>query len=300
VDNAARRPVEPDACVMSTAKPVPINPPSVSELAEALARMPIDTVLSHRSAAQVWGLWIPRFDDIEITSPATARGSRYTTSVQRRSVLAHRRITAPEDVTLHRGLPVTSLERTWLDLAALLDVHDVVAAGDSALRAGADASLLATRAARQHRLRGTRLARATVGMLDARSRSRPESRIRAAIVLAGLPKPRVNEPIYDEHGQWLAEPDLHYREARVALEYMGADHAELDQLRKDSIRLLDQQRVDWAIRTYTAPHAYRRLYEVVDDVTVLLSRRAPQLLTARYLAHRVTDSRDQRRRIRRL
>jgi hypothetical protein len=64
--------------------------------------------------------------------------------------------------------------------------------------------------------------------------------------------------------------------------------------------LLDQQRIDWAIRTYTAPHAYRRLYEVVDDVTVLLSRRAPQLLTARYLARRVTVTDDQRRRIRRL
>ena len=285
---------------MNASEPVAITPPSITELADALGSMPVDTVLSHRSAAQVWGLWIPRFDGIEVTSPAGARGSRYTTSIQRRSVIAHRRITAGEDVVLHGGLPVTSLERTWLDLAAILDAYDLVAAGDSALRGGADAAILGVRVAGQHRLRGTRLARTTVGMLDVRSRSRPESRIRAALVLAGLPKPRVNEPIYDEHGQWLAEPDLHYREAKVALEYMGADHADVDQMRKDSIRLLDQQRIDWAVRTYTAPHAYRRLWEVVDDVTVLLSRRAPQLLTARYLACRVTITGDQRRRIRRL
>jgi hypothetical protein len=274
--------------------------PSLIELAEALASMSADTVLSHRSAAQVWGLWIPQFDGIEVTTPAGVRGSRYTTSVQRRTVVAHRRITPAEDVVTHRGLPVTTPERTWLDLAVRLDVHDLIAAGDSALRAGADFTRLCARVAQQRRLRGTRRARQTVLHLDARSRSRPESRIRAAIVLAGLPKPQVNRAIYDEHGQWLAEPDLHYREAKLALEYNGADHAGVRRIRKDSVRLLDQQRSEWEVRTYTSPHAFGRLHEVVDDVTGLLARRAPELLTARYLGTRVTDADDQRRRLRRL
>jgi hypothetical protein len=274
--------------------------PSLIELAEALGSMPADTVLSDRSAAQVWGLWIPSFDRVEVTSAAGPRGSRYTTSVQRRAVVAHRRILPVDDVDVHRGLPVTSLERTWLDLAAILDVYDLVAAGDSALRAGADHARLCGRVAVQHRRRGTRAARRTVVHLDARSRSRPESRIRAALVLAGLPKPQVNRAIYDEFGQWLAEPDLHYREAKLALEYNGADHAGIKRIRQDSVRLLDQQREEWEIRTYTAPHAYSRLHEVVDDVTTLLSRRAPELLTAPYLGHRVTDSGGQRRRIRHL
>src|SRR5690349_5541756 len=58
--------------------------PSLIELAEALASMSADTVLSHRSAAQIWGMWIPQFGGIEVTTPAGLRGSRYTTSVQRR------------------------------------------------------------------------------------------------------------------------------------------------------------------------------------------------------------------------
>jgi hypothetical protein len=274
--------------------------PSLIELAEGLASMPTDTVLSHRSAAQVWGIWIPVFSGIEVTSPAGGRGSRYTTSVQRRTVIAHRRVTPACDVVIHRGLPVTAPERTWLDLAPLLDIYDLVAAGDSALRAGADYGRLCARVAQQRRLRGTRPARRAVVHLDGGSRSRPESRIRAAIVLAGLPKPRVNRAIYDDHGQWLAEPDLHYLEAKLALEYSGADHAGVQRLRKDSVRLLDQQRWRWEVRTYTAPHAYARLHEVVEDVTDLLARRAPELLTAPYLGHRVTDADDQRRRLRRL
>jgi hypothetical protein len=48
----------------------------------ALDSMPSETVLSHRSAAVVWGLWIPSFREIEVTTAARAAGSRYTTSSQ--------------------------------------------------------------------------------------------------------------------------------------------------------------------------------------------------------------------------
>lgn len=272
----------------------------VQTLAEGLASMPDDTVFSHRTAAQLWGLWIPRFDGVEVTSPATVNGSRYTTSVQRRAVVAHRRKLDPAEVVVERGLPVTSLARTWLDLASLLGVHDLVAAGDRALQLGATADELRDYAAAASHLRGVRRGRIAAGLLNARSRSRPESRIRCALVLAGLPEPRVNEAVHDRWGQWLAEPDLHYREARLALEYNGADHGTVPRMRKDSSRLLDLQRDDWEVRTYTSVHAFRRLDEVVTDVRGLLSRRAPELLAVTQLARRVTYLHDRRRRISRL
>jgi hypothetical protein len=273
---------------------------AVDSLADVLASLPEDAVLSHRTAAALWGLWIAPFDRIEVTSPAGDRGSRYTTSVQRRSIVAHRRVVAPHHVTSHCGLPVTTLSRTWLDLAPLGDIHDLVAAGDSALRAGASVAELEKLVAEARRLRGLVRARVAVTVLDERSRSRPESRIRSALVLAGLPRPRVNEPIHDEHHGWLAEPDLHYREARLALEYNGADHAGVDQMRKDATRLLDLQRAGWEVRTYTAVQAFRRIDEVVTDVRRLLRRRAPQLLAATALDRRVTYLGDQRRKRRRL
>jgi hypothetical protein len=273
---------------------------SVDALGHVLASLPPDAVLSHRSAALVWGLWIADFDAIEVTSPAGERGSRYTTSVQRCTVIAHRRVLPPRHVTSRFGLPVTTLARTWLDLAPLCDVHDLVAAGDSALRAGADMAEIGQLVAGARRLRGLARARMAAPILDGRSRSRPESRIRSALVLAGLPRPRVNEAITDVHHGWLAEPDLHYREARLALEYNGADHATVPRMRKDSTRLLDLQRADWEVRTYTAAQVFRRLDDVVSDVRGLLRRRAPELLASTALDRRVTYLQDQRRRNRRL
>lgn len=274
--------------------------PDVLAWSGALASMADGTVFSHRTAARIWGLWIPPFDGVEVTTPATVNSSRYTTSVQRRTVVAHRRILDSADVTVRLGLPVPSLARTWLDLAPLLDVYDLVAAGDSALRAGATQDELMGQVAAAHRLRGVRRARLAVDVLDACSRSRPESRIRSALVLAGLPAPRVNEAVHDRFGGWLAEPDLHYREATLALEYNGAVHGTVPRMRKDSTRLLGLQREDWAVRTYTSAQAFNRLDEVVEDVHTLLRKRAPQLLAETQLAHRVTYLDDQRRRKRRL
>jgi hypothetical protein len=256
-----------------------VKEPDLVDFANTLSRLSPTAVLSHRSAAQLWGLWIPRFGDIEVTTPACERGRRYTTGVQQRSLVAHRRITPDADITELHGIPVTTLARTWLDLAPFLGIHDLVAAGDAALRAGASAEVLTERVKELRHLRGTTRARLAVGLLNKRSRSRPESRIRVALVLGGLPAPRVNEAIYDEHGQWLAEPDLHYEEALLALEYNGSGHAEVKQMRKDSVRELDVQRARWKVLTFTAPHAFRRLDEVVSDVYQELRRRAPQLLT---------------------
>lgn len=252
----------------------------VERYAMALDSMSPETVLSHRSAAMVWGLWIPQFAGVEVTTAARSAGSRYTTAVQRTAVVAHRRILPPEDVTLRHGLLVTTLARTWLDLAPFLDVYDLVAAGDRALQLGASHAELSQRCAALKRLRGIRRCRTAAPVLDAGSRSRPESRIRAALVLAGLPVPEVNRPIYDEHGQWLAEPDLHYKAARLAIEYNGSDHATLDRMRKDATRTLDMQRADWIVRIYTAVDAFVRLDGVVADTREILARRAPELLVA--------------------
>jgi very-short-patch-repair endonuclease len=100
--------------------------------------------------------------------------------------------------------------------------------------------------------------------------------------------PEVNQPIFDEHGQWPAEPDLHYKTARLAIEYNGSDHATLERMRKDATRTLDMQHADWLVRIYTAIDAFRRLDGVVADTRLILARRAPDLLAAMRLRHSVT------------
>ena len=140
---------------------------------------------------------------------------------------------------------------------------DLVAAGDSALRSGADEHELVTVVSRAAHRRGVRRARAALPLLDARSRSRPESHLRYAIVGAGLPRPAVNAAIFSAHGQWLAEPDLSYEDVRLALEYNGADHAEQRRMRRDITRELDMRhRGGWETLVFGPTEVFARPDEI--------------------------------------
>lgn len=258
--------------------PVPLAQDPYYVHAMLAAHLAPSTIFSHRSAAVIWRLALALRDAIEVTTPAGVNGACRTTRVNRAAVTAHRCIVPIADRTVIDGLPVTTLARTWVDLAAALDPLELIAAGDSALRAGMSLDSLPGQIAAARGRRGVSQARRCVGLLDARARSRPESRIRAALVLAGLPAPRVNEAIVDRDGTWLAEPDLHYPEARLILDFDGADHASPERMRRDARRILDLQRAGWEVRIYTTADAVSRIDEVVAEVRILLRRRAPWLL----------------------
>ncbi len=67
-------------------------------------------VLSHRSAAALWGF---HPDDRKLTDLTVS-----TTARRRRpGAVVHSRALAPSEVTLHRGVPVTTVVRTLLDVA---------------------------------------------------------------------------------------------------------------------------------------------------------------------------------------
>jgi Protein of unknown function (DUF559) len=72
-----------------------------------------DAVLSHGSAAALWGIG-PERGRIEISVPVSARARRADLSVHRRAGLG------PADLTAHRGIPVTSPGLTLLDQASRL------------------------------------------------------------------------------------------------------------------------------------------------------------------------------------
>ncbi|HVX33925.1 MAG TPA: type IV toxin-antitoxin system AbiEi family antitoxin domain-containing protein [Solirubrobacterales bacterium] len=74
-------------------------------------------VLSHRSAGQLWGI-SPRSEiDPEVTAP----GSR----ARRRGIVAHRASLPADEVGRMWGIPVTSVARTMLDLAATRPEREV-------------------------------------------------------------------------------------------------------------------------------------------------------------------------------
>jgi len=89
------------------------------------ATLAIRGVLSHRSAGALWGIrpWDGR---IEITTQ-WARAKR-------RGLVLHRAVLAPDEVTTHDGIPVTTAARTQLDLAGVLQRHQLQQAINEAER----------------------------------------------------------------------------------------------------------------------------------------------------------------------
>lgn len=245
--------------------------------AALLSVLPAGTVISGITAAQIHGLWLPSLDNdvLEFIVHADTPIPRKRPGSRRKGLRARRQLLEPDEVTVVEGLPVTTEAVTWLHLAGRLKPADLVAAGDSALRGGASLGELDIVVGRAVHRPGVVRARQVLPMLDARSRSRPESHLRFTVVSAGLPKPAVNQPVFDEHGQWLAEPDLSYDDVRLALEYNGAYHAGVERMRADITRGVDLGlRGGWQTVTFGPNEVFRFPDRIAPYVAALRRERA--------------------------
>ncbi len=129
------------------------------------------------------------------------------------------------DVLEVDGCRVTSPRRTGWDLARRLPLVEAVVAVDALARAGGfTPTALVDRRAALPGARNCRRLDEVVGLADPRAESPPESRLRVRLVRAGLPAPEVPYRILDEYGFTLARADLAYPEAKLAIEYDGAEH----------------------------------------------------------------------------
>lgn len=151
-------------------------------------------VLSHHSAATLWGL-----------RPGTARPIHVTIDNRRGcpapdGVIVHRsRTLTRADIRLHQGLPITSPARTHLDVAGHLPDRDVERMLDEGLFALRILTLTHVtellRRAGGHPGRA-RLARvADHGPRAMQTDSGPEERLLQLIRAAGLPEPRTQVPM---------------------------------------------------------------------------------------------------------
>ena len=250
---------------------------SVDEIvALVLADLPGDTVLSDLSAARGQGLWVPeRPQRVEVCVLGRSAAPRERPHSRRQQVRFRRRNLDPADIVVVGNVPMTSPARTWIDLAEQLDARDLVAAGDSVLRSGASLAELEEQVRRARGRRGVLRARQAIPHLDARSRSRPESCLRYELVSAGLPKPEVNVAVF-VGGEWIGEPDLSYREQRMAIEYQGEEHAKVRRMRKDITRKLDFGDVDWLVIEAGPADVFRFPERIVHRVRFELDRRPPR------------------------
>lgn len=248
--------------------------------AALLQILPDGSVFAGRTAAELLGLWMPSLPSprIDVILRRDGLRPRDLAASRRGEVRTRRRSLRSDEICLAHGLPVTTPERTWVDLAEELRAVDLVACGDSVLRSNVSLPRLTDALKRAAGRRGVRRARALIELLDARSRSRAESHLRYAVVSAGLPSPEVNVPIYNSHGEWLAEPDLVYREATLALEYNGADHAKVKRMRNDITRAIDVHVGQWLSIAFGPAQVFGRPWEIGPVVRTTLHERAPDYL----------------------
>lgn len=170
-------------------------------------------VVSHESAAEHWGLWLPRSPDRPHVTVKPTRGR-----ARPENAVLHWSHLGPDDVTGH----VTSPLRTVLDVARTSSTPTALAVADSALRQRVVRPAELERAARALRGPGSRRARRLVSWADCRSESVLESVLRCVVLEAGLVGFEPQVVIVD--GNLYARVDLANRAKRLILEADSFEH----------------------------------------------------------------------------
>lgn len=188
------------------------------------------------------------------TSPVHFAVPPAAPAIRRAGVSGRRLDIADQDVTAIEAIPVTTLERTWCDLAAQLSLPELVAAADALLRARRTDMVRLEAAVDRHpdHRRRPRLTTA-LALVDPASESPMESELRVLVVLAGLPRPEANAEVRDRDGRFVARVGLLFRQYGEVLEYHGDHHrTDLHQWRRDRTREAELESLGLHVMEVTA------------------------------------------------
>lgn len=173
-------------------------------------------VLSHRSAAALWG-FVERYEGLPEVTVTASRTPRH------RGVRAHRTtgLDRAKDVREWRGIPVTSPARTLIDIAAQVSFREL----RSAVRRAQSLKLvrldeLVDVLARHPRRPGSRALARVVATGPAPTRTVLEDVVLDLILRGELAHPDVNVPMHLEGREVV--PDFRWPRAHVVVEADGA------------------------------------------------------------------------------
>lgn len=227
-------------------------------------------LLSHRSAAWLWGLTSRFTSPVEVTA-ASPRRTR--TAVRVHSAL----VLTSDDMASWENVPVTAIPRTLLDFAAIDPLY-LGRALDNAQRLGLlDLVAIDALIARSHGFRGVARLRDALDIYRTASftRSGLERRFLSLVRGANLPRPSMNLFIegYELDAYWPAE--------RFAVEldtydYHGSTSAfEADRIRQENLKLAGIE-----ITRITGVRMAREPSVVANRLRRLLSQRRRELAQA--------------------
>lgn len=194
---------------------------------------PRDFRFSHVTAALIHRIPLPPALEAQRDLDVTVAGS---TGPRRSGIIAHRVATLPESASSAR-LPVFAVEQVWLQLSTVLELDDLIVAGDHLVRRKSPASSLAKLTDAVHAAAGRPgAARARLALAEIRpgTDSPRESRLRLLIVRAGFPEPVIGHTVIYQ-GYFVGTPDLAFVRERIALDYDGQVHRDDERTYVDDV-----------------------------------------------------------------
>lgn len=238
-------------------------------MAAVLAARP--AIASHLSAGWLWGLLRSQPGTIHVTAPTRGRAKR--------PFVVHFAALTSRDLGEAKGIPVTSLARTKLDLAAMLSPSRLERVFERSEERGIfdlvaiDELLARTVGHPGHGRLRTALAIYRENSADpAFVRSQLERRFRGLVKRAGLPAPAMNFNVlgYELDAYW--EPERFAVELDVYETHGSHAAFERDRLRQEDLKLKGVEMIH-----VTGPRLDREPKAVVRRVAAHLEQRRRQL-----------------------
>ncbi|MFB9818805.1 DUF559 domain-containing protein [Arthrobacter ramosus] len=226
--------------------------------ARALSAATPGAWISHVTAARLrcscLPPWLADSTELHLSKPRSVPGAR------RKGVIGHRVIAAENEVESVDGIRISTRPRTWLDMARLLPLNDLVCMGDELIRVprqaleGRDtpfATLEELRALveRHPNLQGVVRARQALELMRVGADSAPESLLRLAMLDAGIPEPELQLKLRSDD-PFSPSADLGFRQRRVAIQYDGGHHLAEAQTLSDRRRNKAFETAGWTVLVF--------------------------------------------------
>ena len=249
-----------------------VGRPSLSTLGHRMAAVLAcgpTAVLSHKSAAEHWGLLVTAQAKADVTVPGTSRAQRPKIRVHRARTLA------PDEVTILDGIPVTSLARTLLDLAGSLTRDRLLRAVEQADRIQKldcrAVMVVLDRHPRHHgRAKLRRIMATYAGPPDVRSVL--ERDFHAFVITSDLPLPLLNVDVAG------VTVDAHWPQWRLVVELDSRGyHMDTAAFENDRIRDAKLMRAGQRVLRITHRRLTGRPGDVLDDILALAADAEPAL-----------------------
>ncbi|MDQ2648547.1 MAG: DUF559 domain-containing protein [Actinomycetota bacterium] len=234
------------------------------------AQLGAEGIVSHRSAAELWGV-LPPAGYVEVSIRAPRQVDLWAPAVAHRIKDLH-----PNLAVGRAGLLVTDPVRTLVDLGLVVPTWSVSRALTRALTTKlvtlAEVDELRGAIGRPGR-NGTGVMRS---VLEAR-RDGEESVLEAAFVdlirRFGLPEPVLQHEVWDR-GRFVARLDAAYPDRRVGIELDGyATHSDPEAFQRDRTRQNELTRLGWALLRFTWADVMHRSEVTAQGVRRLLANR---------------------------